>query len=406
MENGPVIISAETRRREYSTQLLITKLFDPSRCKHMCCREGIDKAPKAPKSSFIFVASVADSSQLPMHVDNNGCGSNSKKLAAPNLSVNEQEVEMEMVDLANGHKLRRFEKLPPKAFKSLYRLHETVTKGRTAPVAIKKQPSFDCIKEKQQQILFPKASARAETSSDKPSTDYDADWMGDLPSPSTLLGKPREKVDNRFEHISTENGSSWRNSLRSPPAFIPHNEPASGNHHYKNSLEGLDLTQFDGDESDIIEPAMVGLSASITAYEDSRVQVATGQASSQADAYLKCLPPPNEATPKVYHSPTVGGKSSGTFRLFFSTDSPEKVVELGQKRKAGIDDQEEDLSDTAPVPKRPRVSQGHEQPPRPSSSAERQTVVPIPVVKPGQPAWVYEFDAAFIAEWQDIVDFV
>lgn len=374
----------------------------------MCCREGVDKAPKAPKGALVSAASLDDLSHPSGHRINLGCMTTVKRSGAPSVPGNEQMAEKEIVDLASGQGLRRSEKPPPKAFRGLNYLHENVTTGSNTPVAMKQQPSFDYMKGKQPKTSFSKSSFNAETSSDKPSTDYDAGWMGDLPSPSALLGKPCEKIGSLPEHTSTDEGSSWPDGLPSPSTPIRQNDAATGGYPDRSSLEGPDLSHFNDDESEI-EAAMVGLSDSVT-MQDSEVQAAAGQTSSQADAYLDRSPSLKESGPKLYRCPSIEWRSSCTSRLFLSTDSPEKVAELGQKRKAGVTDQidqVEDLSESAPVPKRPRASNERGQPPRGSSSAERQTPSPTTaIVKSGLPAWVYDFDAGFIAEWQDIVDFI
>ena len=405
MGSGPVITSAKTRRCEYSHTDADDQVDNAPSCKHMCCREGVDKAPKAPKSSSVSAVKLTDSSHLSGRISKNGRAATAKKSADISIPRNEQEADIEKVDLASGQTLERYPKMPAIALRSLDRLHDNVTKERTAPVAIKKQPSFGYMNGRQPQISFLNENAGAEISNDKQSTDYDTDWMGDLPSPSALLGKPPKKDSPLPEHTSTYNGSNRSDGHLFPSALIRQNDAATGNYPDKNSLEGLDLSQFNDDESEI-EAAMVGLSDSVTMQGDSQVQAAIGQTSSQANAYPHWSPPADKSTPKLHHSSTVKGESSGTSRLFFSTDSPEKEAELLQKRKAGVGDQVEDLSQSAPLSKRPRVSDEHDQPRRSLSSAEKQTLLATPIVRPGQPAWVYEFDAAFIAEWQDIVDFV
>ena len=386
--------------------ILVMKLIIPSSCKHMCCREGIDKAPKAPKSSFISAASMVDTSHLSGYVGKNRRGTTAKKGAAPVVLGDEREVDIETVNLANGQRLKRFDKTPSNTFRSLNDLHENVTKGRTERTAIKKQPSLDYREREKPQTPFLKPNADTEISSDKPSTDYDADWMGELPSPSILLGNPRKRVDSLAGHISTDCIKSQFNNLQSPPStLIRDNNAAHGTYHDENLLEGLGLSQFNDDEFEI-EAAMVGLSDSVAMEETAQVQAATDLVGPQLNTYPIYSLPPNKTTNKVYHDPATEGKNSHTSALFFSTDSPEKVVELGKKRKAGVRDGVEDFSESAPVPKRPRMIDERDQPPRRSSSVDSQRLAPTPVVKPGQPAWVYEFDAGFIAEWQDIVDFV
>ena len=361
----------------------------------MCCREGVDKAPKAPKTSFVSATSLINPSKFSGHAGRTGHLANAKKSAV------EQGTEIEAVDLASGQPLGRYEKTPPNAFKNLKRLHENVTKGRTAPVVIKKRPSSAYIKGGPH-ISFLNKDASAETSSDKLTTDYEADWMGDLPSPSALLGKPVEKIGSLPEHTSSDCGDSWADGHPSACAPLHQTDAAARDYPDEDSLEWFDLSQFNDDESET-EAAMIGLSDSIDMQKGLQVNAATDLTNSQTDVLS---PAPDEFTPKMYHHPTVRAGGSGTSRLFFSTESPEKVTELGQKRKAAVSGDAEDLSQSAPVPKRPTVSNEHDQAPRPSSSAEKHMLPPTTIVKPGQPAWVYEFDAAFIADWQDIIDFV
>lgn len=363
------------------------KCKDKTVCKHMCCREGVDKAPKPPKRSFVSAASLVDASHVSGHRDKSGHITTAKKSAASRELKNETEAEIETVDLASRHTSRGYGKAPPEAFRSLNCLHDNVTKGRTAPVAIKKQPLFDYAKGEQPQDPFLHKDASAEISSEKPSTDYDADWMGDLPSPSACLGNPQEKDGTLTEHTSTEYGSSWPDGLPSPSAIIRQKNSATGGYPENDLLEGFDLSRFNDDESDL-EAAMVGLSDSATMQQDSQVQA--------AEASSHWSPAADEPSPKLHHHPTFKAESSGTSKPVLSTDSPAEVAELGQKRKAAMNDEAEDVSQSAPASKRPRVS----------SSAEKQVNATSSIVKAGQPAWVYGFDAAFIAEWQDIVEFV
>ena len=151
---------------------------------------------------------------------------------------------------------------------------------------------------------------------------------------------------------------------------------------------------------------MVGLSDSENMQEDSQVQAATGQTSFQAQTLPRLSPPSDEPTPKLYHDPTFEAERSGTSRLFFSTNHPDEVADLPPKRKAAVSDEAEDISQSAPMPKRRRASDERDQTRRPSSRVEKQAKAAKPTIKAGQPEWVYGFDAAFIAEWQDIVDFV
>ena len=402
MGSGPVIISAKIRGREYSRTEPNYQIDGVPSCKHMCCREGVDKAPKAPKSSFVSAASLVDSYHLSGHECSSGRGATAKKSAAPGIPKNDQDAETEIADLAKCEILEANGKIPLKAFKRLNRLHENVTKGRTAPVVFKKHTSFDYTKGGQPQFSFLNENPSDKISSDKMSTDYAADWMGDLPSPSALLEITRTKYGPLAEH-STEDYGSWPDGLPSPSALILENNAATVSHPGSDSLEESNLPQSNDEESDL-EAAMVGLSNSINMHEDLQVQAATSQTSLQAETFPHWSPPPDE--PQLQHRPTPKAESSGTSRLLFSVDRTKRLAELAQKRKAGVGDQGIDASQSTLVAKRPRVSDGRDQSTGRSSSAEKQAQAPSPIIKAGQPAWVYAFDAAFIAEWQNIVDFI
>lgn len=404
MGSGLVIISAKTRPCECSQAETQYKVDDFSSCKHMCCREGVDKAPKAPKGSFISAAALVESSHLLGHRGKHEGVGITKKRAAPSVPDNDHEAEIETVDLASSQTLGGYKKKLPKAFRNLDRLHDNVSKGRSAAVAITTQPLFDYTKGGQPEMSFPNKDASASKSSDKPSTHYDADWMDDLPSPSALLGNPRDNPGPLPEHTSTDYENDWPGGLASPSALIRQNDAATKNYPDNDSLEGFDLSQFNDDESDL-EAAMVGLGDSVTMQEESQVQAAAGQTGSQANQDSRWCSPPSELPPKIYHRPTFSVESSSTSRMFFSTDSPEKFEKLPQKRKEAVRDGADDVSQSAPVPKRPRVGDEGGAP-KALSSTEKPAEAACPVIKAGLPAWVYDFDPAFIAEWQDIVDFV
>ena len=71
-----------------------------------------------------------------------------------------------------------------------------------------------------------------------------------------------------------------------------------------------------------------------------------------------------------------------------------------------FDIKEEEVMLSAPVPKKAKTNNEPNQAVQPSSDAEDKAETVAPVIKGGQPAWVYEFDPAFIAEYQDFVEFV
>ena len=366
----------------------------------MCCREGVDKAPKAPKNSFVPATSLVDSRHFSGNKSKSGQAATVKKSATPSVQKPEHEAVTEAVGPKSRQTLGNYDKTPLKALKSLNRLHDNVTKGSMVPVATKKQPCYDFTQRRQPQISFLDKDASARQSSDNPSTDYDVDWMNDLPSPSALLGKPLENLSYLSDHTLVDHGRSSPDGLPSPFDLICQNDATIGSHADNDSLEDFNLSQLSDEASDV-EAAMIGLSDSV-----SMQQTAACQMSSQAEALMDMLPPPSQHTPKLHHSHTFAAETSGTSKLFLSTDSPEKVEEQAHKRKAAVVDQNEDLPTASRVTKRTKDGDERCQTRRPSRGTEKEANTPGPIVKAGQPGWVYDFDPAFIAEWQDIVDFV
>lgn len=89
-------------------------------------------------------------------------------------------------------------------------------------------------------------------------------------------------------------------------------------------------------------------------------------------------------------------------KLFLSTDSPEKPTATPKKRKkfttpAGSSRQTPDAE-----PKRHK----REQTIPDRTCQEDRVPAPAPSIKPGYPEWVYEFDPAFIAEFEDFAEFI
>lgn len=366
----------------------------------MCCREGVDKAPKAPKNSFVPATSLVSSRHLSGNKSKNGQAATVKKSATPSVQKSDYEAEAEAVGPKSRQTLGNYDKTPLKALRSLNRLHDNVTKGSMAPVAIKNQPCYDFTQGRQPEICFLDKDATAGKSSDNPSTDYDVDWMNDLPSPSVLLGKPLENPSFLLEHTLVDHRRSSAGGIPSPFDLICQKDATIGKYADNDSLEDFDLSQLSDEASDV-EAAMIGLSDSV-----SMQQTAACQMSSQAETFPDMLPPPSERTPKLHHNHTFAAETSGTSKLFLSTDSPEKVEELAHKRKAAVVGQNEYLSPSSRVTKRTKGGDERDQTRRPSPGTEKEANAPGPIVKAGQPAWVYDFDPAFIAEWQDIVEFV
>jgi len=382
------------------------KCKDKTICKHMCCRDGVDKAPKPPKNAFVSAASLVDTS-MPTTKGKHASLPATKKLTSSKTSAKGQTAQVEIVDQADQGKGGEVTKKTLRDFQILQRLHDKVVKGPTTPdVSLKKSSSEYFRVDKQRKLSFLDESNHRTESSDKPSTDYDDEWMESLPSPSALLAKDEAVGEPLDREKSTDYGSSWHHDLQCSSPLLRGKDAATTTHSDNYSSEAFDLSQFDNDDDKAdMEAAMVGLSDSITMNEGSQVQSAsTNVRQSKTVGELQ-----SNVEQKTFFAPAPGSQlqaSSGSSKLFVSTESPEKSREPRQKRKPGFMPEAEDLSLSAPVPKRPRLKDQIDHVLQASSSAENLAVQPAPIIKPGFPAWVYEFDPEFIAEYQDFVDFI
>ena len=318
--------------------------------------------------------------------------------------------DIESADLASRRESEQYAKNVPRDFRKLNHLHEKVTKGS---MMTRKNPTFEFKHWDQPELSFLDNATTAGGSSDKPSTDYDEDWMDGLPSPSALLGKQDKaketaKASSFYEKL-TDYGSDWPSGLPSPSANLRQNDAAIESYAETDSLEDFDLSQFNDDQADV-EDALVGFSGSVAKHENSQTGAMTASTNLRiSDINAEEHSSQDDYLPKIFGNPTnrakTSVKSDGSSRLFLSTDSPEKQLEQPLKRKA-IALESEDVSLSAPVLKKPKPNVEIDQALQPCTEAENQAPPPVPKIKPGQPAWVYDFDPSFIAEWQDFVEFV
>jgi len=363
-------------------------------CKHLCCHEGVDKPPKPPKN-------LAQASPPPSYTNssNHKCSSNSRSVQSQ-LQIgrsNEAGLDsrIERVDLAQGRDRDDYTKFGPRDYRKLHQLHEKVTKASPVPTIGHTKPSYSYSKGEQPRISFLSEAADSISPLGKMSSDYDDNWMDDLPSPSALLGQTTHVKTNVF----------------------------------KNSVNAANLV-FDEDISDI-EANMIGLNDSLPVKENptpERTDAALSDCEEHFGPYdlnqandhvawnVPILSPPAEPQ----HELRKREKAESTAT---STDSPGNLT-LGRiKRKAtASSDTEVLMMQSAPLPKKQktidREPDAQTSPinenqafitdsPLPSSAAlDLQAQPPTPKIKPGYPAWVYDLDPAFIAEYEDYVEFV
>lgn len=220
------------------------------------------------------------------------------------------------------------------------------------------------------------------SSSVKDSMDYSDEWQDPFPSPSELLNKSAWTLRSTAAADEDEERHASETRVVQSKA----RDPAS--------LEGFDQYNSDHDDCEF-EAAMVGLSDSTALQQMSNSQahvVATPHSASTGSIDSAAIPQVNKETSSDENSVRV-------------------LPTILEKRHAEADtDLANTVSNTAGV-KRQRFDSNAINPPvdelAPITKLQQENEPPpVPTIKPGQPDWVYQFDPAFIAEYQDLVEFV
>ena len=268
------------------------KCKDKSVCKHLCCREGVDRAPKPPKYSTAVAQSAGPEKMLgtpeigPREILHSNVAK--KKLDAGPPSHDAYEFEPRRASL-------EYAGVGPRNFKKLNRLHEKINKDLPRRIMPSVKPSLPCSNGAWSQPSFLMQDNRIlETANN--SSDYEDDWMDDLPSTSDLLGNPNKAIEMptkaRVEYSDCEISD------------------------LETALAGLhDSIGMAKDMGDIRETEMPEVDLAWEAY-DVREE--------------------HEKVPRQHPLPADVARRSSSTRLFLSTDSPEKVENSDHKRKTSV----------------------------------------------------------------------
>ena len=296
---------------------------------------------------------------------------------------------IEKIDLATENRSLLPSKKTPHQIQALDRLHNSVTKRASVPTITRKQTTLDFSSDDQPRLSFLVEDKR-KSLTPRDSTDYGDNWTTEFPSPSELLNQNSREVPNT--HYKSSKDTHALDSVQDDTFDA-------------NSLEDFDLSRIDNDDSDV-EAALVGLSDSITIQEESSFDQGRHKSTISNDA--------------VHTTPLALAGSTTNHRP--NNHRPT----IPDKRPAGVSEEpfeKENLNPISHDPKRSKlnnfdktnhpISLNQQTPPHPNPpshpnhpSNDQPTTTPGPVIKPGQPAWVHDFDPAFIAEYQDIVEFV
>lgn len=267
------------------------KCKDKSVCKHLCCRDGVDKAPKPPKCSTTVAQSAGSQKTLKTlgtrygEILNSNAAKKKVDSGPQSHDIHEPKSRRASLEYAN---------VGARNFKKLNRLHEKINKDLPPRIMPSAKPLLPCSNGAWPQPSFlAQDNEHLQTNN---SSDYEDDWMDDLPSTSDLLGKPDEAAEKPTE------------------ARI---EPSD-------------------DEISDLESALVGLHDSIGIAKgmgDIR-EAAQPEADLVWEAYD--VREEHENAAQQHPLPAHAARRSSTSRLFLSTDSPEKVENSNRKREASV----------------------------------------------------------------------
>ena len=177
----------------------------------MCCREGVDKAPKAPKAT----SGPKDGSKVSQpSLPKLGPPLSDKaptKQATGHLAIS----EVEIVDLTSGKDKHRHRDTCSGGLKSLEKLHLKIVNKPPTLLPSSRKPTASSTQGRDQPLFSARGQQRplsflghidtGSSSVDKTSSDYGADWIEDLPSPSVLLNgaEPDSLADAPFDDATT-----------------------------------------------------------------------------------------------------------------------------------------------------------------------------------------------------------
>ncbi|KAL6713023.1 ATP-dependent DNA helicase MER3 [Lecanora helva] len=375
------------------------KCKDKKVCKHMCCREGVDKVPKPPKNAFVSTVSLVNASSIPDRKDKGAHILRAKQDWSSGHFTQAQPSEVETLDMAGRASFEERKKKAPRGLSSLERLHHSVMKGSTTPMTARSKPldSFTIeglLASQCDESTNPVAASRG-----KPSTDYDGEWMFGFRSPSSLV---RGEISE--PKLGQVDGGE-KAKLISSSALDRQDAADTKSSLDGDLLEGLDPSQFSIDHQKLEMEAGLGrLSGSVTVHEDSQNQFARIDIE-EGEKALKELPRNVDIVCKRDPIPRLNPFNYPR-KLCLSTHNPEKQPDLPEKRTRFVEADVMEFPSSPPVLKKPRISSRVVMALQPSPNGGITTRNQGPTIKPGQPAWVYNYDPAFIAEFQDFVDFV
>ncbi|KAH9216380.1 Sec63 Brl domain-containing protein [Leptodontidium sp. 2 PMI_412] len=199
-------------------------------CKHLCCREGVDRPRKAKRKPSI------------------GTNRNDTSAAKPKLKLstyNDEDFEnAEIVDLSKTLSPVSYANIAPRDYQKLHKLHTSVQADQPS-LRLTQKPLFSYANGEELEISF----LKKKTGESSRLKDYDDEL--EFPSPTALLGLD----DDPFEH-SLDPFESVVSNSRDAAA------PASVSSYQDDSIESLEVTMMELDDPGIAKSAPPNVSSS------------------------------------------------------------------------------------------------------------------------------------------------
>ena len=333
-------------------------LADDPRCKHLCCREGVEKPPKPPKTATPSIGPSNEGLKGGKQEKSKGDLRSQPAVAntktARKRSSDNQPQDIHVVDMTKFREDNEYAKVGPRDYKNLHRLHHKVNKPAPSRILPLTKPKFSYASGDEPSVSFLSHTSNLPHSVDLISSDYGDDWMEDLPSTSLLLGQSTG--------VETPNTTAAPPTVSSSPREVLDSKSGTGERADAQSEEDL---------SDL-EAAMVGMDDSRAMTSQSPIGHAmtpegVPRKSSWAFDQINKDNGRRSQRPSSSVMPGKDGSSKAQCRearLFLSTDSTDKPSSV-LKRRHSIGDQDVPISDPTetPMAKRKKVfsTRGNEQ---------------------------------------------
>ena len=360
MANGRAIINAIKNLGETHHCNKRHLLIALRSCKHLCCREGVDKKPKPPKNAFVPASSLIDPKDVPTNAPKRGNGIHVLK-SKPSVLVSMHGGNKATINRNGDNELRKGPQPDDRNLEMQGQIAETKSFAGAKDSEVSRKGV--------QKLYFniPSHTDRQDAGL-LISTSEGDEWADGLPPIEEFLA-----IDDAESSLQNNNSLGHHFSAEISPDADDRKRNGK-NPRSPNVLLSDARELIEAEDLCDVEEALIGLGDSISVRETSWSESREKQ--NQAD------------------------------KLFFSTDSPEKYPVHQPKRKASSGTTQSPVVESQPRKKRRHAEDPSIDSVNSVAIEKEQEGVSGTMIKQGLPSWVYDFDPAFVREYQDYVEFV